>query len=317
MSLAYMASVKNVEHGPSQLKANTVTMKPKLLDLFCGAGGASMGYSLAGFEVTGVDFVPQPNYPFEFIQYDLTNPDLEFDLDLFGFDAIHASPPCQAYSTATTKLHRFKHPRLIEPIRELLQRQEVPSVIENVTTAPLNGPVLCGSMFGLVTNDFELRRHRRFEAIGWEWPALMPVCHHGQRPRVAGVYGGGGEDRSKAKRKGSRGGYTPDVETRRLLMQMPWATQAELAEAIPPAYTKFIGNRIMDIHRVWGISKPKILQSYENDTPPESERQILRCAPPFDAQAEHEADLRYESLMADESEHGPRCNLPNDEGWRQ
>jgi DNA (cytosine-5)-methyltransferase 1 len=211
-----------------------------------------MGYHRAGFDVVGVDIKPQPRFPFEFIRYDLSNPDLAFDLDLAGFDAIHASPPCQAYSQATTSVHAHKHPRMIEPIRTLMQGLVdgdglplMPCVIENVERAPLTGPILCGSMFGLMTDEYELRRHRRFEAVHWEWPSLMPPCAHGQRPIVAGVYGGGGEDRSKAKRAGSRGGFTPDVETRRALMGMPWATQREIGEAIPPAYTEWIGAQLL------------------------------------------------------------------------
>ena len=112
----------------------------RLLDLFCGAGGAAMGYHRAGFEVVGIDIAPQPNYPFEFVQADA----MEFPLD--GFDAIHASPPCQAYTALATG----KHPRLIEPMRERLASSGVPWVIENVVGAPLRQPVLlCGSMFGL------------------------------------------------------------------------------------------------------------------------------------------------------------------------
>ena len=140
-------------------------MKPRLLDLFCGAGGAAMGYSRAGFEVVGVDINPQKNYPFEFRQADA----MEFldDLDgLEGYAAVHASPPCQAYSagsrmrTGSAKVH----PKLIEPIRDSLELLDISYVIENVVGAPLRRDfVLCGSMF-----DLPVRRHRIFET---NWPA--------------------------------------------------------------------------------------------------------------------------------------------------
>ena len=212
-------------------------MRPLLLDLFCAAGGAAMGYHRAGFEIVGVDIEPQPHYPFAFVRGDALAP----PVDLSRFDAIHASPPCQAYSEATST-GRARHPALIEPVRDLLGASGRPGVIENVPPAPLTGPILCGSMFGLVAGDLELRRHRRFEAIGWEWPALMTPCGHGQRRRVAGVYGGGGEDR-RGKRNG--GGFTPDAETRRVLMGMPWASGQEVGEAIPPAYTEWVGRLLL------------------------------------------------------------------------
>lgn len=120
--------------------------KPKLLDLFCCAGGASVGYGDAGFEIVGVDIDPQPHYPFKFIRADALTLDPDF---IASFDAIHASPPCQAYSDLA-KRNRNAHqwPRLIEPIREILVRSGLPYVIENVDGAPLVNPVvLCGTMF--------------------------------------------------------------------------------------------------------------------------------------------------------------------------
>lgn len=218
--------------------------RPLLLDLCCCAGGASTGYYRAGFDVIGVDISPQPRYQYPFILGDV----LRITPDWVAtFDAVHASPPCQAYSQATTGDH--DHPRLIEPIRALLTAAGRPAVIENVVGAPLSGPILCGSMFGLATERLELRRHRRFEAIGWDWPLLMPACGHGQRTRVAGVYGGGGWDREAAAgqqgRPGFRGGFTPDADTRRQLMGMPWASKTEVGEAIPPAYTEYIGGLLL------------------------------------------------------------------------
>lgn len=130
--------------------------RPKLLDLFCGAGGAAMGYHRAGFEVVGVDIKPQPRYPFAFVQGDVLKP----PVDTSAFDVIHASPPCQGYSTQTADPSR--HPRLIERVREMLVATGLQYVVENVEGArrAMRDPVrLCGSSFGL-----DLRRHRHFES---------------------------------------------------------------------------------------------------------------------------------------------------------
>jgi len=151
------------------------TMRPKILDLFCGAGGASMGYHLAGFEVVGVDIALQPNYPFEFHQADA----MAFPLS--GFDAIHASPPCQAYTRMARGLLQSQgrakeHPRLIEPIRARLLESGLPYIIENVEGAPLIRPIrLCGSSFGL-----DVQRHRLFEVLPSS--VLMSVPSGAVRP---------------------------------------------------------------------------------------------------------------------------------------
>src|SRR5690606_26563980 len=123
----------------------------RILDLFCGQGGAAVGYHMAGFEVIGVDIDPQPRYPFEFHQGDA----LEYLAKHGGeFDAIHASPPCQAYSRATTSGTRGNHPRMIAPLRSALGILGKPYVSENVEGAPLISPVrLCGSMFDLEAQD--------------------------------------------------------------------------------------------------------------------------------------------------------------------
>ena len=135
-------------------------MRPRLLDLFCGAGGAAMGYYRAGFEVVGVDIKPQPHYPFEFIQADA----LTFPLD--GFNAIHASPPCQGYSLGVRNVNAKATPQLIDAVRTRLLRQDRPWVIENVKgarhamrTTPDGYFVLCGLMFA---DDVPVR-HRLFE----------------------------------------------------------------------------------------------------------------------------------------------------------
>src|SRR5271166_1559930 len=120
--------------------------KYRILDLFCCAGGAAMGYAQAGFEVVGVDISPQPNYPFLFVQADALKLDMQY---LATFDALHASPPCQSYSDlAKRNGNGDKWPRLIEPVREMFIRSGRPYVIENVEGAPLINPVvLCGTMF--------------------------------------------------------------------------------------------------------------------------------------------------------------------------
>ena len=203
--------------------------KPCLLDLFCGAGGAAMGYYRAGFDVVGVDIKPQPHYPFTFIQGDALNPPVK----LSAFDVIHASPPCQAYSTMTKKWGReLLHPDLVPLIRLMLRETGLPYVIENVRNSGLDGTVmLCGSIFNL-----PLRRHRYFQLSNGN--PLTLTCNH-SAPVVA-VYGHSG-GRSKRDNK-SFGG----IETWKAAMEIDWMSGDELAEAIPPAYTEFIGRQLME-----------------------------------------------------------------------
>jgi DNA (cytosine-5)-methyltransferase 1 len=136
--------------APPRHRANHMT-RPRIADLFCKAGGAGMGYYRAGFDVVGVDIEPQPRYPFEFVQADA----LTFDLD--GFDAYHASPPCQGFS-AMKRATKVEHADLLTPTRARLLATGRPFVLENVEGAPLHEPwKLCGTQFGLKT-----RRHRLF-----------------------------------------------------------------------------------------------------------------------------------------------------------
>lgn len=199
---------------------------PRLLDLFCGAGGAAKGYYNAGFEVVGIDICPQPHYPFEFHQADaMTFP-------LHRFDAIHASPPCYRYTNMSyvhaDRLHTY--PDLIEPTRDRLVFAGVPYVIENVPGAPLINPVrLCGSMFGLGCDGGQLRRHRLFEC---NFHAGRPNCNHDPSLITVGVYGGSHSDARQ---------YVPDNGLCREVMGIPWMTGKELRQAIPPAYTEWIG----------------------------------------------------------------------------
>ena len=186
-----------------------------------------MGYHRAGFEVVGVDSKPQPHYPFEFHQADA----LTYPLD--GFNAYHASPPCQAYTRLTPPEHRDNHPDLIEPTRDRLQATGCPFVIENVPDAlfKLNNPLmLCGTMFELPTH-----RHRYFEIEPPYYP-LLPRC---QRIRLPIVVSG------TTRRKTGRLEYrVSEVKT---AMMIDWMTRLELDGAIPPAYTEFIGKYLLDV----------------------------------------------------------------------
>jgi hypothetical protein len=207
----------------------------RILDLFCCAGGASMGYSRAGFEVIGVDIDLQPNYPFEFHQGDA----LEY-VAKHGheFDAIHASPPCQGY-TALKAVHGNEWPLLIEPVRDLLNTIGRPYVIENVQGAPIRRDLtLCGEMFGL-----GVIRHRYFELGGWE--AVEPE-HIPHRGRVAGWRHGQHFDGPYFAVYGNGGGKGT-VKQWQDAMGIHWTVDRhELAEAIPPVYASFIGLQLAE-----------------------------------------------------------------------
>jgi DNA (cytosine-5)-methyltransferase 1 len=222
--------------------------KPRLLDLFCGAGGCSMGYHRAGFEVVGVDINPQPRYPFEFHQADA----MTFPLD--GFDVIHASPPCQAYCALKTMKNKREHPELVGEMRVRLMEHGRPWVMENVFGAPLLDPImLCGSHFHLkASNGYELRRHRYFETFPPIF-VLQPLCRHGKK--TIGIYGAKGRDiaqekRHYAKPKESRGNPEGVVLPKKYAfeaMGIDWMNMDELSEAIPPAYTEWIGKQLMEV----------------------------------------------------------------------
>ena len=201
----------------------------RLLDLFCCQGGASVGYSNAGFSVVGVDIDQQPRYPFRFFQRDA----LDF-VTIHGrhFDAIHASPPCQLYST-TQRLRGNTHPDLIAPTRALLESTGKPYVIENVEAArsELRNPVLlCGAMFGLRTY-----RHRLFET---NFPVDVP--EHPEHVHRTAKMGRRPQDDEFMHVVGNFSG----VELGREVMGMPWASRDGLREAIPPVYAEFIGRQL-------------------------------------------------------------------------
>lgn len=207
--------------------------RPRLLDLFCGAGGASVGYHRAGFDVVGVDIRPQPDYPFEFHRADA----LEFPLD--GFDAVHASPPCQAFSRAkhlrAAQGGKASSPDLVMPVRVRLVASWLPHVIENVPGAPIRNDVtLCGSMFGLA-----VRRHRVFEVVGTILDK-PPACRHKEQGRPVGVYHVMGDEIPKGGRTAK------SLAEGQAAMGIDWMRWQELKEAIPPAYTEWIGRRLLD-----------------------------------------------------------------------
>lgn len=202
--------------------------RPRLLDLCCWAGGATRGYQLAGFHVTGVDLVASPRYcGDDFIQANV------LEVDLSGYDAIHASPPCQRYIRSGNVAKDGRHPDLLPSVRERLEATGLPWVIENVPGAPMRADiVLCGSMFGL-----DVRRHRWFET-NVPIPPWTLACDH-SRP-IAGVYG------HPHGKGGAWAGMLPsDLATWSSAMGIDWMNAAELAGAIPPAYTRWIGEHLL------------------------------------------------------------------------
>lgn len=221
--------------------------RPVILDLFACAGGAGVGYHRAGFDVVGVDCDPQPRNPHPCLVADVMQLPIDF---LRQFDAIHASPPCQGYTSLRHAKGAKGAPLLIGPVREMLIASGRPYVIENVAEASwdMRSPVrLCGSMFGLgVTVDdvrYQLQRHRLFET---SFPYLSPgLCLH-SAPTI-GVYGG--HVRNRAAKAGGRG--TVDFVGQdkpalaREAMQIDWMTFEQMSEALPPAYTQHIGAELL------------------------------------------------------------------------
>lgn len=231
-----------------------MTTRKRLLDLFCGGGGAGMGYHRAGFEVVGVDIKPQKHYPFAFVLMDaiqaldtlLTggyitdNAGRHWYLD--DFDAIHTSPPCQKYArTKNLKTSRRDHPDLIAPIRELLKATDKPYIIENVAEAPLvNAIMLCGTMF-----DLGVIRHRLFECNPVVWWPPSPCQHEG---KIIPMWW---KSRQRALLAGGNYKYVHVVGKSFLMpeakaaMGIDWMVRDEISQAIPPAYTEWIGQQLM------------------------------------------------------------------------
>jgi DNA (cytosine-5)-methyltransferase 1 len=214
-----------------------------------------MGYFRAGFHVTGVDKNDQPNYPFRFIQADALKvlADRKF---LAQFDAIHASPPCQKFTAMGAMPNAREHEDLLTPTRELLEASGKPYVIENVPGSPIDvrppdlfgykgAIMLCGSMFDLRTDEYELERHRWFEA---SMPLVQPACRHSNRLTV-GFYGDHARIRTRQDGHAHRGsdivGTTKKLALVKALMDIDWMTWTEANQAIPPAYTEHIGTQLL------------------------------------------------------------------------
>lgn len=208
----------------------------RLLDLFCGAGGAAVGYARAGFEVTGVDIEDQPRYPFDFARADalsiLARPSV-----LDRFDVIHASPPCQAWTAYRRRGGGVGagYPDLIGRVRRMLSGRNY--VIENVPGAPLQDAVLlCGSAFGL-----DVQRHRLFEsnvALEGTW------CVHHTHPSFPSA-----GNRRNLRRTVEIGVNRIPVDVQRAAMGITWMTGAELTEAVPPVYTEYLGRQLIAVTR--------------------------------------------------------------------
>jgi DNA (cytosine-5)-methyltransferase 1 len=232
----------------------------RVLDLFCGAGGAAVGLHRAGLtEIVGVDIEDQPDYPFEFIKADATDPPVKIE----DFDLIWASPPCQLFSSATSPRkhgnrarHGKEYPNLIPKVRELLKLSGRPYIIENVPQAPLNKSlILCGKMFGL-----KVYRHRIFEIFGFrcEQPRHPPhiwssmkgeiFCICGDTPISPG-FGMRKVARREHRKKWKEAIFKEDITTTwQKAMDVPHIkNRLMISEAIPPAYSEYIGRAAMAV----------------------------------------------------------------------
>lgn len=206
----------------------------RLLDLYCGAGGAAMGYYKAGFdEIIGVDIHPQKNYPFEFYQADV------MELEFAGFDLVHASPPCQRWSGASGKnnKHLF-YKDFLRPTREKLKKSGIPYVIENVENAPLHNPLkLCGTLF----HSLRVIRHRLFEC---SFKVSQPELNCANHPTIYTPKRKGKLNPYKDYVSVAGGGNCP-IEAARNAMDIDWMPMDDLSQAIPPPYTEYIGNQFL------------------------------------------------------------------------
>jgi DNA (cytosine-5)-methyltransferase 1 len=242
MEIAKRTYPNDINFSLRRLPADLIAWRedrPKLLDLCCGAGGTSMGYAHAGFEVTGVDEREQPNYPFDQCCDDALSFLENFTDDpRFGpFVAIHASVPCQPWTAYRRRGGGVgdSYPELIAEVREALEATGLPYVIENVPGAPLREPVqICGSSFRL-----DVQRHRLFET---NWPlTALPCDHDWQTPRFPAAT----NRKPNSRRTVEVGVWRIPLDVQRKAMGIDWMTREELSQAIPPAYTEHIGHQLM------------------------------------------------------------------------
>ncbi len=207
-----------------------MTARPRLLDLFCCQGGASAGYAAAGFDVTGVDIEAQPRYPYTFGRGDA----MTWPLD--GYDAVHASPPCQDHSTLVHRSGQHGTGWMLPAIIERLEAWGGPYVVENVEGADMPGSLtLCGTEFGLRSGDRWLKRHRRFVSNVFLMGAGGCYC---SGRKIGGVYGNGGNGPNT---RGFRFNHQRAAEA----LGVTWMTVKGQAQCIPPAYTRFIGEQVL------------------------------------------------------------------------
>jgi len=232
--------------------------RPKLLDLFCCAGGAAVGYDRAGFAVTGVDTEPQPNFPFNFVQADALNLDVQF---IARFDAIHASPPCQHYSDlAKRNGNADEWPDLVDATRAMLQATGKPWVIENVKGAPLRDPVvLCGTMFP----GLRVIRHRLFESsFSIVQPDHIPYLEHPRCHTFDKRKSHYGNTCEWTDYVSVNGGGNCTLAAARDAMGIDWMTKREINEAIPPAYAEYVGRELKKHLKGKSIGKSRIERAH-------------------------------------------------------
>lgn len=215
-------------------------MPVKILDLFCGAGGAARGLYIPGAVIYGVDNRPQPHYPYTLIRGDA----MTFPLD--GFDIIHASPPCEGH----TPLRNWEHPDTSFMLWQTIERLRVSTaklwMVENVrgvSYPPDEQFTLCGTSLGCITRDgsrYYLARHRKFWcSLELQPPPCQCMWYRNHGWQCAGVYGGGNSSAQRFR------GIRPQEHHKRLLMGIDWMTRAEMNQAVPPTYTRWILNQAM------------------------------------------------------------------------
>lgn len=208
--------------------------RPRLADLCCGGGGASKGLDRAGFDVVGFDIEPQPRYPFEFHQQDV------MDVDLSGFQAVWASPPCKIFSNANQSKAASSSGDLITPVRQKIKDAGHPYIIENVPGAPLENHItLCGQSFNL-----QLLRHRWFESNCLLWGPQCPG-HYDVRTGLGPRFRGWSSFARGANVITVVGNHY-NFKDGKIAMGIDWMGKKELTQAVPPAYSEHLGRQLLE-----------------------------------------------------------------------